>query len=61
MKKMIALVLPLLLCFAFASCTFGGPANGLSAYEIALENGYTGDEAAWLDSLKGDDLSVAAV
>ena len=35
--------------------TDGKPgANGLSAYELAAKNGFTGNEAAWLDSLKGD-------
>lgn len=28
-------------------------ADGKSAYEIAVENGYTGTEAEWLESLKG--------
>lgn len=28
-------------------------ANGLSAYEIAKKNGYTGTEQEWLASLKG--------
>lgn len=30
-------------------------ADGKSAYEIAVENGFEGDEAAWLASLKGED------
>lgn len=29
-------------------------ADGASAYEIAVENGYTGTEAEWLSSLKGE-------
>src|SRR5690625_2138406 len=34
----------------------GGGAGepGKSAYEIAVENGFEGDEQAWLDSLKGE-------
>lgn len=28
--------------------------NGLSAYEIAVENGFEGTEAEWLESLKGE-------
>jgi hypothetical protein len=28
--------------------------TGKSAYEIAVEGGYEGDEATWLESLKGD-------
>lgn len=30
-------------------------ANGKSAYQIAVDNGYTGTEAEWLASLKGQD------
>lgn len=33
--------------------------NGRSAYEIAVANGYTGDEEQWLASLKGRDGSPA--
>ena len=29
--------------------------NGKSAYDIAVENGFTGTEAEWLESLKGKD------
>lgn len=29
--------------------------NGKSAYEIAVEHGFVGDEQAWLDSLRGQD------
>lgn len=29
--------------------------NGLSAYEIAVQNGFTGTEIEWLESLKGQD------
>lgn len=28
--------------------------NGKSAYQIAVDNGYSGTEAEWIDSLKGD-------
>jgi hypothetical protein len=36
----------------------GGSGNdGLSAYEIAVENGFVGTESEWLLSLKGDDGS----
>lgn len=31
----------------------GGGADGLSAYQIAVRNGYTGNEASWLTSLRG--------
>ena len=32
----------------------GAGADGKSAYEIAVDNGFEGDEQAWLESLKGD-------
>lgn len=35
------------------SGTGGGGANGLSAYEIAVKNGFEGTEQEWLDSLQG--------
>ena len=54
MKKIIALFLTLALCAScvviFASCGEAGE----SAYQIAVRNGFEGDEAAWLASLKGD-------
>lgn len=34
-----------------------GPA-GKSAYDIAVENGFTGDKKAWLESLKGEDGTI---
>lgn len=38
-------------------CAFSlvGCKNGLSAYEIAVKNGFEGTEAEWLESLKGDN------
>ena len=33
----------------------GFPYQGLSAYEIAVKNGFVGTEQEWLDSLKGKD------
>ena len=45
--------------FLVGSCNLGISAadalRGLSAYEIAVKNGFVGDEAAWLESLKGED------
>lgn len=38
----------------FTACT-GTAENGLSAYEIAVKNGFKGSEAEWLASLKGED------
>ena len=36
---------------AFTACQD----ESISAYEIAVENGFVGDEQAWLDSLHGAD------
>ena len=51
MKKLLSLLLVLSICLSsvilLASCT------GKSAYEVAVENGFVGDEKAWLESLKG--------
>lgn len=33
----------------------GSGQNGLSAYEVAVANGFSGTEAEWLESLKGKD------
>lgn len=38
---------------SIANAEIGGGANGKSAYEIAVENGFLGNEMEWLDSLKG--------
>lgn len=32
-----------------------GAIKGKSAYEIAVDEGYSGTETQWLESLKGDD------
>lgn len=32
----------------------GGGADGKSAYEVAVENGFEGTESEWLESLKGE-------
>lgn len=37
---------------SFSSGGAGG-GNGLSAYELAVQEGFEGDLTAWLDSLKG--------
>ena len=53
-KKILCAAIALLLLSSalLASCT-GEP--GKSAYEIALEHGFVGSEAEWLNSLKGAD------
>ena len=52
MKKIISLLLTLALC---ASCVviLASCGEGKSAYDIAVEHGFEGDEAAWLASLQG--------
>ncbi len=45
---------------------YAGPAgtdgtDGLSAYEIAVQEGFVGTEAEWLESLHGEDGSDATV
>ncbi len=49
MKKFFAIALALVMLLALASCT-----AGKSAYDLAVENGFTGSEAEWLESLKGE-------
>lgn len=63
MKKTraFALLFALLLLLSFTLCSCEELAvpvagsNGLSAYEIAVNNGFEGTEAEWLESLKGAD------
>lgn len=38
-----------------AICALAGGFIGKSAYQIALDNGFKGTEAEWLESLKGED------
>lgn len=58
MKKHFKLLSILLLIIFFisvlCSCDLS-IGNGKSAYELAVENGYTGTLGEWLDSLKGKD------
>ena len=49
-KIAICIVLIIAIVATFAACSDG--TDGLSAYEIAVKNGYTGTEAQWLESLK---------
>ena len=53
----------LMLVLCFASCeelisSLGTSQNGLSAYEIAVKNGFVGTEQEWLESLKGETVYV---
>ena len=45
---LLSLLLTLLILFTACG-------SGLSAYEIAVKNGFTGSETEWLESLKGDN------
>ena len=52
---LLVLSLTLSTLFVFSSCVNTDYVqDGLSAYEIAVRNGYQGTEAEWLASLKGD-------
>lgn len=57
LKKTASLLLAVLLLSSslllLASCQAGQ--DGLSAYEIAVQNGFEGSEAEWLESLKGSN------
>lgn len=57
MKKTLSLTLALLfLLSSFALLTSCQTTqNGLSAYEIAVKNGFNGTEEEWLASLRGED------
>lgn len=35
--------------------------NGKSAYELAVDNGYKGTEQDWLESLKGESVTVVTI
>ncbi|MBQ8428108.1 MAG: trypsin-like peptidase domain-containing protein [Clostridia bacterium] len=48
--KVLSVITALIAVFSLASCQ---GEQGLSAYEIAVENGFVGTEAQWLQSLKG--------
>ncbi|MGN0764924.1 MAG: S1C family serine protease [Christensenellales bacterium] len=49
--KIAVIVLVIIALFSLCACQQGG----LSAYEIAVQNGFEGTEAEWLESLKGAD------
>ena len=58
MKKLISLILILTFClFTLTACSVPGAdgKNGLSAFERALANGFSGTEDLWLSSLRGKD------
>ncbi len=63
MKKSIKFITVItvicILVTVLTACGTSG-ASGLSAYEIAVKNGYVGSETQWLKSLKGSDSGKSA-
>ena len=60
-KKIVILALCLAVLMAlFCSCDLSQlrGENGLSAYEIAVKNGFEGTEEEWLNSLKGETVFI---
>lgn len=56
---LIIAVFILPLCLMLTACNDNK--NNMSAYEIAVENGFTGTEQEWLDSLKGKSAYDIAI
>lgn len=52
MKKIVTLLLFVVVAFTVCSCKSD---NVINAYDIAVENGFVGTEAEWLEALKGSD------
>lgn len=55
LKIIISVVLVTVLCVALAACDDTGNTHYVTAYDIAVKNGFVGTEQEWLDSLKGTD------
>lgn len=59
MNKKITLIVALLVICALSACVFAAcdnnGADGLSAYELAVQEGYEGTLTEWLESLRGTD------
>lgn len=57
MKKILIFLGIILVSFSVTSCSLvnTGDSSGKSAYDIAVEHGFTGTEEEWLESLKGKD------
>ena len=54
LKKILCIIFIFVISLGLASCALDAK-GGKSAYEIALDNGFEGTEAEWLESLKGKD------
>jgi hypothetical protein len=59
-QKLIALGMNPAAARLIAAGGGAGGADGASAYEVAVANGFSGDETAWLDSLVGADGAAGA-
>lgn len=59
-KYAVIPTLALITIFSLASCNGKDGNDGLSAYEIAVKNGFTGSELEWLESLTGQNGSDGA-
>lgn len=55
LKIIISVVLVTVLCVALTACDDTGNTQYVTAYDIAVKNGFVGTEQEWLDSLKGTD------
>lgn len=55
LKIIISVVLVVVLCAALAACDDTDNTQYVTAYDIAVKNGFVGTEQEWLDSLKGTD------
>lgn len=62
MKKFVKVLSSLLIVVIIATALCGcfSVREGMSAYEIAVKNGFTGTETEWLKSLKGKDSGKSA-
>lgn len=59
-KSMKVITVILVVCILAGGLAACGETAGLSAYEIAVKNGYVGTETEWLKSLKGADSGKSA-
>ena len=57
LKALLMFLLIIPVCECFSACS----AKNLSAYEIAVKNGFNGTEIEWLESLRGKSAYELAV
>lgn len=55
LKIIISVLLVAVLCTALVACDKSENKQYVTAYDIAVKNGFVGTEQEWLDSLKGSD------